>query len=101
MKFLNEYDRHTEHLELNDSTLFKRTMGQYESLEDKVLNKIIYEKILEEIEALPDLQKRRIKMYYFYDFTLREIAALENCSIQSIKDSIDIGLQKISQKMKI
>lgn len=101
LKEMNEYDRHIEHLEQTEESLYHNTLNQYISLEDIVLKKIIYEKLYQEIEKLPKVQRRRLKMYYFDQLTLREIALKENCSCRAIKYSIDIAIKKISKKMKI
>ena len=46
---------------------------------------------------LPEVQKRRIKKYYFDDMTLEEIAKSESCTFRAIKFSIDIGLNKLKE----
>lgn len=101
LKMLNEYDRHIEHMEQSDEMLYKKAMNNTISLEESVLNKIFFELIINEIEKLPDVQKRRIKMYFFDDMKLKDIAKIEGCSIRAIKYSIDIGLSKILKTLKL
>ena len=100
IKEMNEYDRHIEHLEQTDETLFLNTRNKYISLEELVLKKMIYEKLYEEIEKLPDIQKRRLKLYYFEEMTLESIAKIEGCSKVAVKYSIDHALKKISKSLK-
>ena len=100
LKEMNEYDRHIEHLEQTDETLFLNTRNKYISLEELVLKKMIYEKLYEEIEKLPDIQKRRLKLYYFEEMTLESIAKIEGCSKVAVKYSIDHALKKISKSLK-
>lgn len=100
LKEMNEYDRHIEHFDLTDESLYHNTRNQYISLEDIVLKNLIYERLHQEINKLPNIQKRRLKMYYFNNLTLKEISVLEHCSISAVKYSIDIALEKISKKIK-
>lgn len=39
-------------------------------------------------------------MYYFEDLTLQEISKVENCSISSVKESIDSGITKLKKNIK-
>ena len=52
------------------------------------------------INTLSLVQKRRIKMYYFEDMTLKQIAELEHCSIMSVKESINSGINKLRKIIK-
>ncbi len=101
LKELNEYDRHIEHLELTEDNLYHYTKNKYVSLEEIVFEKLLYEKLHQEINKLPEIQKRRLKMYYLEGKNLREIALIEHCSPRAVKYSIDIALQKLSKKISI
>lgn len=92
---LNEYDRHIEHSEIFENNLEARAMDKPISLEEIIETKILNEDLKKAIDSLSEVQKRRIKMYYFEDKTLREIAEIEHCKIMSVKDSIDVGIKKI------
>ena len=39
-------------------------------------------------------------MYYFEDMTLKQIAELEHCSIMSVKESINSGINKLRKIIK-
>lgn len=100
LKELNEYDRHLEHSELLDNDLYKRST--YKSkLPEEIVEEIIELKELHNaLNSLSEIQKRRIKMYYFKDLNLREIANIEKCSIMSVKNSIDAGIKKMKEILK-
>ncbi len=100
LKEMNEYDRHIEHLELTEESLYHNTKNKYTSLEDIALKKIIYERLHQEINKLSKIQKRRLKMYYFKDMTLKEIALKENCSIHSVYVSIEQAKEKLKNLLK-
>jgi len=94
---LNQFDRHTEHYELEENSLYKRAVNKEKSIEKIVEKKIQYELLYNALSNLSLVQKRRITMYYFYEMKLKEIAEKENCSIMSIKDSIDIGIRNLKK----
>ena len=47
------------------------------------------------INKLPEIQKRRLKKYYFLGKTFEEIALEENCTKRAIKFSVDLALKKL------
>ena len=91
-----EYSKHLFHNEIN----YSQIKSNY-SLEDEVINNLSLKELKYTIEMLPDIQKRRIKKYYFEEKTLEEIAMEEGCSKVAIKYSIDSALRKISKIFKI
>ena len=95
LSFLNEYDRHIEHIDLDENSLYSKGGCQTLSTELIVEQKLQSEELYLAINKLSDIQKRRIKMYYFEDMNLREIAEKEGCSIMSVKESIESGIKKL------
>lgn len=100
LSILNEYDNHIEHSVIYESNLNKRAINKDELIEDIIEKKIILDMINKEINELPDIQKRRIKKYYFYGMTYEAIAKEEKCTKRAVKFSVDIGIEKISNKIK-
>lgn len=70
------------------------------SLEDYVENKIMVDNLRIAIDSLTNTQKRRIKMYYFEDLTLQEIAKIEGCSIKNVHKSIEQAKEKLKEILK-
>lgn len=100
LKQLNEYDRHLEHSELLDSDLYKRTAFK-SKLTDEIVEEITdLNSLKEALNSLSEIQKRRIKMYYFNNLKLREIAKIEHCSIMSVKNSVDNGIKNLEEILK-
>lgn len=97
---MNKFDNHIEHLELDEISLYKRTFLKEKSVEDEVETLVTTEHLKTAINTLTESQKRRLKLYYFEDKNLREIADLENCSIASVKESIDTSIKKINKILK-
>ena len=100
---LNEYDNHIEHSELVENNLYKRAIHKDESIEDIIIRKFENIELYNAIIQLPEIQQRRIFMYYFSNLTLEQIAKIEKCSKVAIKYSIDIAIKnlKIILKNKI
>lgn len=96
---MNEYDRHIEHMSFDDISFSKITNKQ-KSLEDEVINKILCDTLKKEISKLPEIQKRRLVMYFFNNMKLKDIALLENCSPRAVKSSIDISISKLKKILK-
>ena len=100
LRELNEYDNHIEHSEIYENNLNERAKDKPLSIEDEIIKKSTFEELKNAIDMLPDIQKRRIKKYYFADKTLEEIAKEEACTFRAVKFSIDIGLKKLKEILK-
>lgn len=62
---MNEYDRHLEHSEVYEKTLNKNNVAVSQSLEENFENVLITENLHMAISDLSEIQKRRLKKYYF------------------------------------
>jgi len=88
---IHKYQRHIEYSEVYEDTINTRALNKAPSVDEIVEKKILN-------EELTEIQKNRLKKYYFEDMTYEEIAKEENCSKVAVKYSIDIAIQKISKK---
>jgi len=95
ISILNEFDRHTEHSELTDETLNARAWDKPASVEESVCVKIRNEELHNAITKLPEVQKRRLILYYFAGLTYEQIAEVENCSHPAIIKSINVALKNL------
>lgn len=98
---MHKYDKHIEHSELLEGTLYRRMADSVYTFEETIEKKILIENIKKEMENLPEIQSRRMKKYYFKNMTMEEIAKVEGCSKVAVKYSIDIAINKISKNLKI
>ncbi len=96
-KELNEYDRHIEHSELFENTIDTRIENKPISLEDEVIKKATFEELKHAIELLPEIQKRRIKKYYFAEKNEYEIAREENTTQQAVNKSLRMAVKKLKE----
>lgn len=100
VKELNEYDRHIEHSELFENSLEKRAKDKPLSLEDEIIKKTTFDELKQAIELLPEVQKRRIKKYYFADKNEYVIAKEENTTQQAVNKTLKQAIQNLKEILK-
>ncbi len=100
LSFLNEVDNHYEHSDLTESTLYQRAIRHQESVEDTVVKHIQSENLHKAIATLPVLQRRRLVLYYFGDYTYEQIGEMEGCSKVAVKHSIDKAILALGKKIE-
>lgn len=100
LSYLNEWDRHIEQSELSEETLEQRMRRTPCSVEETVYRAIQYEQLHQAIDHLPKTQRRRVILYYFYDFTYEKIAEIEGCSVHSVFVAIERAKEKIKFFLK-
>ena len=100
LKELNEYDNHIEHSEIYENNLYTRAKHKPISLEDSFIQKATFEELKEAIEQLPEIQRRRIKKYYFEDKNEYEIAKEEFTTHQAINKSLICARKKLKEFLK-
>lgn len=97
---MNEFDRHTEHTEVYEEILSKRAKEKLLSIEDEFIIKTTFEELKRAIDMLPEVQRRRIKKYYFDDINEIEMAKQEKTSHQAIHKSIILARKKLKEILK-
>lgn len=100
LSYLNEVDRHLDQTELSEALLNRYVSVEQEVLEDAVCRSMQWEAVRAEIARLPEVQKRRLQLYFFDGLTYEEIAALEHCKYQAVQQSVLSALEKIRKNMK-
>ena len=96
---MNEYDRHTEHSELSEITKEKRSVKKAESFNTRI-ERLLYSELLHKaIETLPEIQRRRLKKYYFEFKTFKEIGEEEGCEYQCVQRSVYRAREKLKGKL--
>ena len=99
LSFLNEVDNHYEHSELTEISLHARAFGPQEDLEERTLRGMDYVRLHAAIGSLPEVQRRRVTLYFFEEYTYEEIAVMEGCTKRAVKFSVDLALQKLKEKI--
>lgn len=71
-------------------------------MEDEIIKKSTFDELKKAIELLPEVQKRRIKKYYFEDKTEQQIAEEEeNATQQSVHIILERALENLKKYLKI
>ena len=94
---MHKYERHIEHSEVYEETIYSRSINKQTSLEEEVERKILYENIRTTMSKLTEIQRRRIKLYFFENMNFTQIARLEKCDESSVRESIYGGIEKIKK----
>ena len=97
---IHKYSKYIEHSEVYEETLNKRAVDKQLSVEEFVEHKMDMDDLKLAVDKLSDVQKRRLKMYYFEDMTLNEIAEIEGCSIKNVHKSIEQAKENIKKTLK-
>jgi len=98
---MHKFERHIEHSEIYENNLNKRAIHKPREVDEIVNDNFLAKDLKEAIGNLTEKQRRRIKMYYFDDMSLQEIAKLERTTHQAISKSISksiVQLRKILKK---
>ena len=97
LSYLNVWDRHLEQSEVRESTLNERAVESPETVEEIVFRNIQKEKVHKAIEQLPEVQKRRVEMYFLEGMTYEEIAVKEKCKHPAVVKSVKVALEKMKR----
>ena len=93
---MHKSDRHIEKSEIYEDNLNKRAFNKPVLLEDEFIKRATFDNLKNGINKLPEIQKRRIKKYYFDDKSQAEIAKEE----QTTKVAVNKSLKKALSNLK-
>lgn len=85
---MNEASRHLIEADTGAEPLGHRIADPSEPVEDRVYRRIMYQELHKAIAQLPEIQRRRVLLYYFEGYTYEEIAKKESCTHPAIMKSI-------------
>ena len=100
LSYLNEVDRHYEQSELTEASLYDRAVYRPATVEESALQSMEYAQLHRAISELPEIQKRRLILYYFQGLTYEQIAEMEGCTKRAVKFSVDIAVEKLKKIFK-
>ena len=100
LSYLNEVDRHYEQSELTEASLYDRAVHRPATVEESALQSMEYAQLHRAISGLPEIQKRRLILYYFQGLTYEQIAGMEGCTKRAVKFSVDIAVEKLKKFFK-
>lgn len=85
---MNEASRHLTEVDAGDEPLSQRIADSSELVEDHVYRRIMYQELHKAIAQLPEIQRRRVLLYYFGGYTYEQIAQMEGCKYPAIIKSV-------------
>ena len=88
LSYLNEVNRHYEQSELTEASLYDRAVHRPVTVEESALQSMEYAQLHRAISELPEIQKRRLILYYFQGLTYEQIAGMEGCTFQAVAKSV-------------
>lgn len=97
ISYLNQVSRYQEQSELTEISLHSRAVDMPESLEEQVHQKILQDKLHRAIGKLPEIQRRRLMLYYFGGYTYQQIAEMEGCKHPAIMKSVAAAEKKLKK----
>lgn len=97
ISWINEASRHLTEADAKEEPLRHRIADPSEPVEDHVYRRIMYQELHKAIAQLPEIQRRRILLYYFGGYTYEQIAQMENCTKRAVKFSIDTALKNLRE----
>ena len=100
LRYLNEIDNHYEHSELTEASLLKRAIRKPEGFDDTVLSRMQNDRLKKYIAMLPAIQRKRLVIHYYGQFTCKQLAELDNCSVIAVKKSLETARKNLKNLSK-
>ena len=94
---INEASRHLTEADAGEEPLGHRIAGPSEPVEDHVYRRIMYQELHKAIAQLPEIQRRRLLLYYFGGYTYEQIALMEGCKHPAIMKSVESAEKNIKK----
>ena len=73
----------------------QRVANPPEPVEDHVHRRIMYQELHRAIAQLPEIQRKRLLLYYFGGYTYEQIARMEGCKHPAIMKSVSAAEKNI------
>lgn len=99
ISYLNAVSRHQEHSDLTEAALQRRAISLPEGPDEQVFRKMTYQQLHSVIADLPEIQRRRVFLYFFEGYTYEQIADMDGCTKRAVKFSVDHALKKLKEKI--
>ena len=97
ISLMNEAIRHLTEADTSEEPLGHRIADPSEPVEDHVYRRIMYQELHKAIAQLPEIQRRRVLLYYFGGYTYEQIAQMEDCTKRAVKFSVDAALKNLRE----
>ena len=85
---MNKASRHLTEADASEEVLSHRIADPSEPVDDHVYRSMMYQELHKAIAQLPEIQRRRVLLYYFGGYTFEQIAEMEGCKHPAIMKSV-------------
>lgn len=99
ISWINEASRHLSELDFGEEPLSHKIADPSEPVEDRVYRRIMYQELHRAIAQLPEIQRRRVLLYYFEGYTYEQIAQMEGCKYPAIIKSVAAAEKNIKKNL--
>ena len=99
ISLMNETSRYLTEADAGEEPLSHRIADSSEPVEDHVYRRIMYQKLHKAMAQLPDIQRRRVILYYFGGYTYEQIAEMEGCKHPAIIKSVASAEKNIKKNL--
>lgn len=86
---MNEYDRHIEHSELTEISLWRRTLTVDITLEDRAEVNLMMDQLRTALTLLSETQRKRWISHHYWGVSYTDIGKAEGCSRQAVAHSVE------------
>lgn len=97
ISWINEASRHLSELDFGEEPISYKIADPSELMEDRVYRRIMYQELHKAIAQLPEIQRRRLLLYYFVGYTYEQIAQMEDCKHPAIIKSVAAAEKNIKK----
>lgn len=97
---MHKYERHIEHYEIPEYALNKKILNKELGIEEKVISNEENRQLKNAIKKLSKKQQRRVKMYFFEEASVTQIAEKEKCTHQAVSSGIRKALKDLKKFLK-
>ena len=94
---MNVTSRHLTEADAGEEPLGHRIADLAEPVEDHVYRRMMYQELHKAIAQLPEIQRRRVLLYYFGGYTYEQIAQMEGCKYPAIIKSVSAAEKNIKK----
>lgn len=94
---LNEVDRHLDMREPANVPIEESEQSSKQSAELIVLRELESEALHSAIMKLPQLQRKRLILYYYGELDDRQIALIEGCSQSAVSQTISLAIKNLKK----
>ena len=83
----------------NDQLIVENIPDQYISADERYIEQYDLQQVLDAIRQLPETLRDTMILYAAHGYTMKEIASIQNCSIETVKKRIQRGRDKVRSSL--